>query len=211
MTVLMRAPAMGRGKNQATQRPRRPVRPADSGRKPSGLTRDEEQELALRIAEGDFEARDELVLANTGLVVHLVARYQSMGLDRDDLIGEGLIGLIRAAELFSVGSGRFSTFASHWIRQSFRRALNFNSRTIRPSQGMIARSRMWVKTEGELAGELGYPPSPQQVAERMRLSPEQASNVLACLRLSEGRRRHDDPEGWRIDMIPDRSPEEDDD
>src|SRR5262245_60897813 len=86
------------------------------------LRADEERELAYRIADGDAAARDHLVRANLRLVVSIARRYQGQGADLADLIAEGNLGLLRAAEAFDPGMNtRFSTYAAYWVRQAVRR------------------------------------------------------------------------------------------
>src|SRR5262245_9901663 len=88
------------------------------------LTAAEERDLARRVQAGDAEARDHLVRANLRLVVHLARRSANRGLPLDDLIAEGNVGLMRAAEGFDPEVGtRFATYATFWVRQSIRRAV----------------------------------------------------------------------------------------
>src|SRR3974390_2800822 len=87
------------------------------------LTAQEERELAARVLAGDLEARDKLVRANLRLVVSIARKYIGKGLPLEDLISDGNLGLIRAAEGYDPNMGtRFATYATYWIRQSIRRA-----------------------------------------------------------------------------------------
>src|SRR5947209_62199 len=96
------------------------------------LSAQEEKELAWRIQDGDAEAREHLVRANLRLVVNIARKYQGKGLDLSDLIAEGNLGLLRAAEGFDASMDtRFSTYAAFWIRQSIKRSLINTARTIR--------------------------------------------------------------------------------
>src|SRR4051812_19576958 len=96
------------------------------------LSAEEERELAWRVQDGDAEARDHLVRANLRLVVSIARAYQGKGLDLHDLIAEGNLGLLRAAEGFDASmQTRFSTYAAYWVRQSIRRALVQSGRPIR--------------------------------------------------------------------------------
>ena len=117
----------------------------------SMLSADEEIKLANRIAEGDQSAKNELVEANLRLVVSLARHYQGCGLSYQDLIQEGNIGLIKAAEKFDVSKGfRFSTYASWWIKQALSRAIADQSRTIRIPVHMTENINKFKKTEREL-------------------------------------------------------------
>jgi RNA polymerase primary sigma factor len=97
-----------------------------------GLSSEQEQRLAMRIAQGDREARNALVSANLGLVARIARGFLDRGLPMDDLVGEGNLGLIRAAQTFDPRFGtRFSTYATYWIKESIRRALIDTAPTIR--------------------------------------------------------------------------------
>src|SRR5262249_23155941 len=96
------------------------------------LTADREKELAWRIADGDAEARDELARANLRLVVNIARGYVGRGLDLQDLIEEGNLGLMRAVEAFDPAMNcRFSTYAAYWIRQSLKKALVSSAKPVR--------------------------------------------------------------------------------
>jgi len=134
------------------------------------VTRDEEVELAGRIAEGNEQARTRLIRSNLRLVVKIAHDFKGLGLPLVDLISEGNIGLMRAVEKFDPNKGaKFSSYAAWWIKQSMRRALANQSRTIRipvQSAGKInkikrVRSRLFEKlrrepTDREIAGELDF-------------------------------------------------------
>lgn len=94
----------------------------DADREPL-LTKEEEVELASRKAAGDVEAKQRLIRANLRLVVSIARRYHGHGIDTVDLIEEGNLGLIRAAEMYDGNRGRFTTYASWWIRQKIKRAI----------------------------------------------------------------------------------------
>jgi RNA polymerase primary sigma factor len=96
------------------------------------LTADDEARLAAAIAAGEEDARARLIEANLRLVVCVARKYRGQGLPMDDLVGEGNLGLIKAAERFDAAFGvRFSTYAAHWIRQAIREALMDSAPTIR--------------------------------------------------------------------------------
>jgi RNA polymerase primary sigma factor len=120
------------------------------------LTRQEEVELANRIRLGDSAARDHMIRANLRLVVKIAGDYQKCGLPLDDLIAEGNTGLIKAAERFDPSFGaKFSTYAAWWIKQSIRRALSNQSRTIRLPVHVIEKMNKLRAVEDKIAGEGG--------------------------------------------------------
>ena len=139
---------------------RRRLDPAHASMRPAsgrpGLSRDEEIELAARIARGDRQARNRMVQANLGLVVTIARDFLGRGLDLDDLIGEGNLGLIRAAEEFDPRFGtRFSTYASYWIKQAIRHALINTTATIRLPAHMVGLLTKWRRAERSLCREAG--------------------------------------------------------
>jgi RNA polymerase primary sigma factor len=104
------------------------------------LTVDEEIELAAKIAKGDEEARDTMITANLRLVVKIAQDYSNLGLSVLDLINEGNMGLMKAVERFDPSKGgKLSTYASWWIKQSIKRALANQSKTIRLPVHMVDR------------------------------------------------------------------------
>jgi RNA polymerase primary sigma factor len=143
------------------------------------LTPAEEVELAKRIERGDLEAKDRLVTSNLRLVVSIARKYQNLGeLSLLDLIQEGTLGLIRAAEKFDWRKGfRFSTYATLWIRQAISRALDERGRTIRLPINIAQRERKIAASERELATSLGRPPSLEEVAEHAQLEPRQVAEL----------------------------------
>ncbi len=142
------------------------------------LTGEEERDLARRIAEGDEEAKAQLVQANLRLVVSIAKKYIGRGLSFLDLIQEGNLGLIRAAEKFDYKRGfKFSTYATWWIQQSITRGIADKSRTIRLPVHMIETIGKLKKVTRELTTELGRAPTKEELAQRMDIS-------LAKLRLA---------------------------
>lgn len=148
----------------------------------SMLSADEEVELANRIAKGDQSAKNELVEANLRLVVSLARHYQGCGLSYQDLIQEGNIGLIKAAEKFDVSKGfRFSTYASWWIKQALSRAIADQSRTIRIPVHMTENINKFKKTERELLSQLNREPKIKEIADAMGISEKQAKEIQSYI------------------------------
>ena len=148
----------------------------------SMLSADEEVKLAHRIAEGDQSAKNELVEANLRLVVSLARHYQGCGLSYQDLIQEGNIGLIKAAEKFDVSKGfRFSTYASWWIKQALSRAIADQSRTIRIPVHMTENINKFKKTERELLSQLNREPKIKEIADAMGISEKQAKEIQSYI------------------------------
>ena len=146
------------------------------------LSADEEIKLANRIAEGDQSAKNELVEANLRLVVSLARHYQGCGLSYQDLIQEGNIGLIKAAEKFDVSKGfRFSTYASWWIKQALSRAIADQSRTIRIPVHMTENINKFKKTERELLSKLNREPKVKEIADAMGISEKQAKEIQSYI------------------------------
>lgn len=148
----------------------------------SMLSAEKEVELANRIAEGDQSAKNELVEANLRLVVSLARHYQGCGLSYQDLIQEGNIGLIKAAEKFDVSKGfRFSTYASWWIKQALSRAIADQSRTIRIPVHMTENINKFKKTERELLSQLNREPKIKEIADAMGISEKQAKEIQSYI------------------------------
>jgi RNA polymerase primary sigma factor len=150
----------------------------EAGRHPL-LTPDEERELAQRIERGDLAAKERMVTSNLRLVVSIARKYQNLGeLSLLDLIQEGMLGLIRAAEKFDWRKGfRFSTYATLWIRQSIGRALDERGRTIRLPINVAQRERKIAAAERSLAAELGRAPTLEEIAAKAELDPKQVEEL----------------------------------
>ena len=129
------------------------------------LTAAEERALAKRVERGDLDAKERLITHNLRLVVSIAKRFPGSDLSLLDLIQEGTIGLIRAAEKYDWRKGfRFSTYATLWIRQSIGRALACHSRTIRLPVDVAQRERKLVAARDQLTAELGHEPTIEHVA-----------------------------------------------
>jgi RNA polymerase sigma factor (sigma-70 family) len=134
----------------------------------------EEIDLAQRIERGDLAAKDLLVNSNLRLVVSVARHYVGQGLTLDDLVQEGMLGLIRAVEKFDYRKGyRFSTYATIWIRQALQRGLDNTGRTIRLPSHMSQRARRLARVERELTAELGEPPTDERIAAAADLTVEE--------------------------------------
>jgi RNA polymerase primary sigma factor len=149
------------------------------------LSASEEKELAEAIARGDREAKNRMIRANLRLVVKIAREYSGRGLMLDDLIGEGNLGLIRAAEEYDPRFGtRFSTYASYWIKQAIRHALINTTATIRLPAHMIGLMTKWRRMERALTRQLGFTPSTDEIAERLGLTETQKGLIAKAHRAS---------------------------
>jgi RNA polymerase primary sigma factor len=154
----------------------------EAGRYPL-LTALQEVELAKRIEAGDKEAKDLLVNSNLRLVVSIAKKYQGHGLMLLDLIQEGIIGLIRAAEKFDWRKGfKFSTYATWWIRQAVQRGVANKARVIRIPVHIVEREQKISRAERELVAKLERTPSDEEVAEQAKLPLKQVREVRAAAR-----------------------------
>jgi RNA polymerase primary sigma factor len=149
------------------------------------LSAEEERTLAAAIARGDRDARARLIRANLRLVVTIARDYTGRGLCLEDLIGEGNLGLIRAAEEFDPRFGtRFSTYAAYWIKQSIRCALTNTAATIRLPAHMVGLLSKWRRAERALSRALGHLPSAEQIADKLDLTDSQRGLVEHALHAS---------------------------
>ena len=129
------------------------------------LTAAEEIELAKRIERGDLEAKERMINANLRLVVSQARRYQGHGLPMEDLVQEGMLGLIRAVEKFDWRRGfKFSTYGTLWIRQAIQRGLQNHGRTIRVPVHVSQRQVKVRKIETDLSTKLGREPTDEEIA-----------------------------------------------
>lgn len=146
------------------------------------LSADEEYRLAALVAHGDKNARNQLVEANLRLVCSLAKHYQGCGLTYQDLIQEGNIGLIKAAEKFDVEKGfRFSTYATWWIKQAISRAIADQARTIRVPVHMAENINKVKKIERQLLAELQHEPTNAEIAKAMKMSEDQIVEIKSYM------------------------------
>jgi RNA polymerase primary sigma factor len=154
----------------------------EAGRYPL-LTAAQEVEIAKRVETGDKDAKDLLVNSNLRLVVSIAKRYQGHGLTLLDLIQEGIIGLIRAAEKFDWRKGfKFSTYATWWIRQAVQRGVANKARVIRIPVHIVEREQRITRAERALVAKLERAPTDAELAEAAKLPVKQVREVRAAAR-----------------------------
>lgn len=146
------------------------------------VTREEEVDLAAEIAAGSEEARAKLIQSNLRLVVKIAHDFKSLGLPLLDLISEGNIGLMKAVEKFDPAKGaKFSSYAAWWIKQSMRRALSNQSRTIRIPVQSAGKINKIKSARMKLSEELGREPTDKEIASHLEFS----ERTVTSLRLAE--------------------------
>jgi RNA polymerase primary sigma factor len=144
------------------------------------LTADEEIELAER---GDLAAKEKMINSNLRLVVSQARRYQGHGLPMEDLVQEGMLGLIRAVEKFDWRRGfKFSTYGTLWIRQALQRGLQNHGRTIRLPVHVAQRQTKVRKVESELSTKLGREPTDEEIAAEAKLDVDEVAELRELTR-----------------------------
>ena len=142
------------------------------------LTAPQEVELAKRIERGDQEAKQRMIQSNLRLVVSIAKNYRNQGLPFLDLIQEGTLGLVRAAEKFDYRKGfKFSTYATWWIRQAIARALADKARTIRIPVHVVEKLNKIGRAERKLVTELGREPTADEIAEVTGIEPDEVDSI----------------------------------
>ena len=146
------------------------------------LTHEEEIDLGRSAREGDETARSELIEKNLRLVIPIAKKYRGKGLPFGDLIQEGNIGLMRAADKFDPEKGfRFSTYATWWIRQAVQRAVADKGRTIRVPVHMGEKIRKMARIYNELSTHLEREPTDEEVAERLDWDVDRVKDVKSAI------------------------------
>ncbi len=143
------------------------------------LSLEEEQDLSRRMQCGDQRAKDRLIEANMRLVINIAKNYHSAFIPFEDLVQEGAIGLMTATERFDPSRGfRFSTYATHWIRQAISRAIDNKSKAIRIPSHISEAIRKLEKLRELLFRERGVEPSSEELAQHLGISPRKVAALL---------------------------------
>ncbi len=147
--------------------------------KEAAITAEEETMLAKRIRMGDMQALDALVRANLRFVISVAKQYEGFGMNLEDLISEGNIGLMKAARRFDESRGyKFISYAVFWIRQCILKSLNENARIIRVPSNQLAQMQKLHSTFSRLEQVFGREPSAEELALELDLTPAEVNKVL---------------------------------
>ncbi|MDE1171811.1 MAG: sigma-70 family RNA polymerase sigma factor [Verrucomicrobium sp.] len=142
------------------------------------LTREDEVRLAKKIKKGDMAARQQMITANLRLVVKIAHDYTNCGLPLLDLISEGNIGLMKAVDRFDPAKGgKLSTYAAWWIKQSIKRALANQSKTIRLPVHLVDKIARLRRIAMQLAEEFGRDPTDEELAEELGITPAKVTQL----------------------------------
>ena len=143
------------------------------------LSSEEEIDLAIRIANGDVQAKQRLSEANLRLVVSIAKRYLGRGMQFLDLIQEGNLGLIKAVDKFDYTKGfKFSTYATWWIRQAITRAIADQARTIRIPVHIVETINKVKKVQSQLLQQNGHEPTPDEIADELDLPVDKVREIM---------------------------------
>lgn len=135
-------------------------------------------ELWKKAKKGDKKAFNRLIELNYCLVIPIAKRFSKKGVDFMDLISDGNMGLVRAVEKFDIKKNtKFSTYATYWIEQFIRKSIEDNSKTIRIPSYMFDIINRWKKIRNQLLGNLGREPSIKEIANKMKISIDQANEI----------------------------------
>jgi RNA polymerase primary sigma factor len=147
------------------------------------LSKEEEVELAKAVERGDLAAKERLINSNLRLVISNAKRYRNQGLSFLDLIQEGTLGLIRAAEKFDHRKGfKFSTYATYWIRQALARGLETKSRTIKLPGDLAQRERRIARVEREFAAREGRAPTDEELMKEAKVGADDLERIRDAAR-----------------------------
>lgn len=150
------------------------------------LGEQEEKQLFSRLARGDKKARNAIVQSNLRLVVKIAKKYSKLGLALTDLIEEGNLGLVRAAEKFDLTKGcKFSTYASWWIKQFIMRALANQGKTIRLPVYMVDRIARVERAVRKFKSQFGRNPSTAEIAEMVKIPEDKVADIFKIARTTE--------------------------
>ncbi len=177
------------------------------------LDKEQEEELLIKIKNGDVNARKYFISCNLRLVISVAKKFYDKGLDLSDLVQEGNIGLMKAVDRFDLSRGnRFSTYAIWWIRQTILRAIADKGRNIRIPVHINEKLYSMYKATYELDTELGRTPTEKEIAERMKTSVDEVRNLLKLrndtISLSTRISDEDDSELQDLIAYSDESPED---
>lgn len=174
------------------------------------LTAEQEKELSVKALQGDKDAINTLTTCNLLLVVSIAKKYYGCGLPLLDLIQEGNLGLMKAAEKYDGTTGnRFSTYATYWIRQAISRALGDQSRTIRIPANMVELLSKTKKATAELTQKFGRAPSDKEIAQHLGVELDKIQTVMDLAQVSASLDTPVDDEGETSmgDLIADHTAE----
>ena len=178
------------------------------------LSSEEEIELANRIAKGDEIALEKLTKANLRFVVSVAKQYQNQGLTLGDLINEGNVGLIKAAQRFDVTRGfKFISYAVWWIRQSILQALAEHARIVRLPLNRVGNLSKYGKALNKLEQKLEREPSPEELAEILEMAVEEVKETMKTMgrHISVDSPLKPGEDNSLIDILPSESSEPDSD